>query len=153
MRQPIDVKVKQMTGVGRADDGRMPFYSVTELGRDLGVTARSIRFYEDKGLIAPRRAGRNRIYSPRDRGRIILILRGKQLGLTLHEIKDYLDLYEIDNTHAKQLRVLVREVRSRILRLEKQRVALNQTLAELRKVESQAKAALARLTKAERRAA
>jgi DNA-binding transcriptional MerR regulator len=153
MREPIDVKVKQMPRVGRADDGRMPFYSVTELGRDLGVTARSIRFYEDKGLIAPRRAGRNRIYSPRDRGRIILILRGKQLGLTLHEIKEYLDLYEIDNTHAKQLRVLVREVRSRILRLQKQRVALNQTLAELRKVESQAKAALARLAKAERRAA
>ena len=153
MRQPIDVKVKQMTRVGPADDGRMPFYSVTELGRDLGVTARSIRFYEDKGLIAPRRAGRNRIYSPQDRGRIILVLRGKQLGLTLHEIKEYLDLYEIDNTHAKQLRVLVREVRSRILRLEKQRVALNQTLAELRKVESQAKAALARLAKAERRAA
>jgi DNA-binding transcriptional MerR regulator len=153
MRQPIAVKVKQMTRVGRADDGRMPFYSVTELGRDLGVTARSIRFYEDKGLIAPRRAGRNRIYSPRDRGRIILILRGKQLGLTLHEIKEYLNLYEIDNTHARQLRVLVREVRSRILRLEKQRVALNQTLAELRKVESQAKAALARLAKAERRAA
>ena len=153
MRQPIDLKVKQMTRVGRADDGRMPFYSVTELGRDLGVTARSIRFYEDKGLIAPRRAGRNRIYSPRDRGRIILILRGKQLGLTLHEIKEYLDLYQIDNTHAKQLRVVVREVRSRILRLEKQRVALNQTLAELRKVESQATAALARVAKAERRAA
>ena len=153
MRQPIDLKVKQMTRVGRADDGRMPFYSVTELGRDLGVTARSIRFYEDKGLIAPRRAGRNRIYSPRDRGRIILILRGKQLGLTLHEIKEYLDLYQIDNTHAKRLRVVVREVRSRILRLQKQRVALNQTLAELRKVESQAKAALTRLAKAEPRAA
>jgi len=153
MRQPIDPKVKQMTRTGRGDDGRMPFYSVTELGRDLGITARSIRFYEDKGLIVPRRAGRNRIYSPRDRGRIVLILRGKQLGLTLHEIKEHLDLYEIDNTHAKQLRVVVREARSRILRLQKQRVALNQTLAELRKVESQAKAALARLAKAERRAA
>lgn len=153
MRQPIDVKVKQVTRAGRADDGRTPFYSVTELGRDLGVTARSIRFYEDKGLIAPHRAGRNRVYSPRDRARMILILRGKQLGFTLREIKEYLDLYEIDNGHAKQLTVLVREVRSRIVRLQKQRLALNQTLAELRKVESQASAALARMGKAGRGAA
>jgi len=84
---------------------------------------------------------------------MILILRGKQLGFTLREIKEYLDLYEIDNGHAKQLTVLVREVRSRIVRLQKQRLALNQTLAELRKVESQASAALARMGKAGRGAA
>ena len=59
------------------------FYSVTQLGLDLGVSARTIRFYEDKGLVSPRRAGNNRVYTTRDRARMILILRGKKLGFTL----------------------------------------------------------------------
>lgn len=121
------------------------FYSVTELGRDLGVSARTIRFYEDKGLIAPRRAGNNRVYTQRDRGRMILILRGKKLGFSLREIKDYLDLYDADPTHAKQLRLLLGAVGSRILQLEDQRTALEQALSELHEVEAQARAALAAL--------
>ncbi len=121
------------------------FYSVSELGKDLGVSARTIRLYEDKGLIAPCRAGNNRVYTPRDRSRMILILRGKRLGFTLREIKEYLDLYDVDPTHAKQLRLLLKSVHSRIARLEDQRVALEQTLTELREVESQAKAALVTL--------
>jgi DNA-binding transcriptional MerR regulator len=120
-------------------------YSVTELGKDLGVSARTIRLYEDKGLISPQRAGNNRVYTPRDRSRMILILRGKRLGFTLREIKDYLDLYDVDPTHAKQLRLLLQAVHARIGRLEEQRVALNQTLGELHEVESQARAALAKL--------
>lgn len=118
-------------------------YSVTELGLDLGVTARTIRFYEDKGLITPQRAGNNRVYTLRDRARMILILRGKKLGFTLREIKEYLDLYDADPTHAKQLRLLLGAVRSRILQLEDQRVALDQALAELHEVEAQARDALA----------
>ncbi len=121
------------------------FYSVTELGKDLGVSARTIRLYEDKGLISPQRAGNNRVYTPRDRSRMILILRGKRLGFTLREIKDYLDLYDVDPTHAKQLRLLLQAVHTRIGRLEEQRVALNQTLGELHEVESQARAALEKL--------
>ncbi|MDP9012480.1 MAG: MerR family DNA-binding transcriptional regulator [Pseudomonadota bacterium] len=120
-------------------------YSVTELGLDLGVTARTIRFYEDKGLIAPQRAGNNRVYTQRDRARMILILRGKKLGFTLREIKEYLDLYDADPTHAKQLRLLLGAVRSRILQLEDQRVALHQAIAELHEVEAQARDALATL--------
>jgi DNA-binding transcriptional MerR regulator len=127
-------------------------YSVTQLGRDLGVSARTIRFYEDKGLIAPRRVGNNRVYTARDRGRMILILRGKQLGFSLREIKEYLDLYDADPTHAKQMRLLLKAVRSRILQLEGQRVALDQTLAELREVQAQAQAALASLERGARRA-
>ncbi len=118
-------------------------YGVTELGRELGVSARTIRFYEDKGLIAPRRAGNHRIYTQRDRGRMILILRGKQLGFSLREIKDYLDLYDVDPTHQKQVRLLLEAVQSRIRRLEAQRIALDQTLAELCDIESQARTALA----------
>jgi len=135
-------------------DHQGQFYSVTQLGRDLGVTARTIRFYEDKGLISPRRAGNNRVYTLRDRGRMILILRGKKLGFTLREIKEYLDLYDADPTHAKQLRLLLTAVRSRIVQLEDQRVALEEALGELRDVEAQARDALGALERgAARRAA
>jgi DNA-binding transcriptional MerR regulator len=120
-------------------------YSVTELGKDLGVSARTIRFYEDKGLICPRRAGNNRVYGARDRARMILILRGKQLGFSLREIREYLDLYDVDPTHAKQTRLLLKAARCKILLLEKQRVALDQTLGELREVEAQAQCALSAL--------
>jgi DNA-binding transcriptional MerR regulator len=119
---------------------------VTQLGRELGVSARTIRFYEDKGLIAPQRAGNNRVYTLRDRARMILILRGKKLGFTLREIKEYLDLYDADPTRAKQLRLLLKAVRSRIEQLEDQRLALNEALAELVDVEAQACGALAKLT-------
>ena len=127
-----------------------PLYGVTELGRELGVTARALRFYEDKGLIAPRRAGKNRIYTQRDRARMILILRGKQLGFSLREIKEYLDLYDVDPTHRAQIRRLMEAVRRRRARLEAQRQALEQTLLELRDIEAQATAALARLERGTR---
>jgi DNA-binding transcriptional MerR regulator len=117
-------------------------FSVTQLGLDLGVSARTIRFYEAKGLIAPRRAGNNRVYTQRDRARMILILRGKKLGFSLRDIKEYLDLYDADPTHAKQLRLLIKAVRSRIGKLEEQRVALEEALKELSEVESQAQSAL-----------
>jgi DNA-binding transcriptional MerR regulator len=122
-------------------------YSVTQLGNDLGLTARTIRFYEAKGLIAPQRAGNNRVYTSRDRARMILILRGKKLGFTLREIKEYLDLYDADPTHAKQIRLLLKAVRSRIAQLEEQRVALHEALSELRTVEAEAQNALEPLHK------
>jgi DNA-binding transcriptional MerR regulator len=84
---------------------------------------------------------------------MILILRGKKLGFTLREIKEYLDLYDADPTHAKQLRLLLEAVRSRIGQLEDQRVALDEALGELREVESQAYDALGVLEKGARRAA
>lgn len=119
------------------------FYTVTQLSADLGVTPRAIRFYETKGLLAPRRAGSTRVYTHRDRARMILILRGKRLGFSLREIKDYLDLYEVDHTQREQLRMLLDLVRSRIARLEDQRAAVEDTLAELHDIEAQAEAALA----------
>ena len=128
------------------------FYSVTQLGTDLGVSARTIRFYEDKGLISPQRAGNNRVYTLRDRARMTLILRGKKLGFSLREIKEYLDLYDADPTHAKQLRLLLKAVSTRILQLEDQQIALTEALSELRDVESQAQTALATLENGSRRA-
>jgi len=110
-------------------------YSVTELARDLGVTARTIRFYEDQGLILPQRAGKARIYTHRDRARMILILRGKRLGFSLKDIKEFLDLYVVDTTQVEQLRLLVSKVRERIVRLEDQLHAVQTSLGELRDIE------------------
>ena len=90
------------------------FYTVTELGRELGLTPRAIRFYEDRGLIAPGRAGATRVYSQRDRARMILIRRGKRLGFSLAEIRDYLDLYDADLTQRAQLRHLRDAVTARL---------------------------------------
>jgi DNA-binding transcriptional MerR regulator len=83
---------------------------------------------------------------------MILILRGKKLGFTLREIREYLDLYNADPTQAKQLRLLLKAVRSRILQLEDQRVALDEALGELREVEAQAHHALSKLETGARRA-
>ncbi len=118
-------------------------YSVTELARDLGITPRTVRFYEDQGLISPQRAGNTRVYSHRDRARMILILRGKRLGFSLKDIKEFLDLYVVDTTKTEQMRVLLKKVKSRIALLEEQRQALELSLTELREVERQATEALA----------
>lgn len=117
-------------------------YSVTELARDLGVTPRTIRFYEDQGLISPQRAGNTRVYTHRDRARMILILRGKQLGFSLRDIKEYLDLYVVDATQTEQVLHLARKARERIDQLEAQLVAVKTTLSELREIERQALATL-----------
>jgi DNA-binding transcriptional MerR regulator len=121
-------------------------YSVTELARELGVTPRAIRFYEDKGLIAPQRAGTTRVYTHRDRGRMILILRGKKLGFSLREIKDFLDLYVVDTTLVEQLQLLLKSVHARIALLEDQRQAVEESLAELRNIERIALDSLAQRT-------
>ena len=123
------------------------FWTVGELARELGVTPRTIRFYEDRGLVLPGRAGTTRVYAPRDRARLILILRGKQLGFSLREIREYLDLYDADPAHAGQIRLLLDRIRARVAQLDSQRAALDETLAELRNIETQAAAALAALLK------
>ncbi len=118
------------------------FLTVTQLARELGITARTIRFYEDKGLISPQRAGSTRVYTGRDRARMILILRGKRLGFSLREIKEYLDLYDVDHTQAEQLRVLLGGVQKRLEDLREQRRALDTTLTELEEVQRMAQDAL-----------
>jgi DNA-binding transcriptional MerR regulator len=128
----------------RPRDGEA-MYSVTQLGNELGITARAIRFYEDKGLLSPARAGTTRVYTQRDRARMILILRGKRLGFSLKEIKEYLDLYDADPRQAAQNKVLLRGVQARIRLLEEQRQALDQTLDELREIERETVKALAEL--------
>ena len=128
-------------------------YTVTQLAQDLGLTPRALRFYEDKGLVAPRRAGTTRVYTHRDRARMILIMRGKRLGFSLAEIREYLDLYDADITQRTQLRHLLAAVTSRLEQLLQQREALEQSVAELTDIKAQAEAALAEHRAAETRAA
>jgi DNA-binding transcriptional MerR regulator len=118
-------------------------YSVSQLARQLGVTARTIRFYEDKQLIAPQRAGTTRVYTYRDRARLMLILRGKRLGFSLREIKEFLDLYDVDPAHHVQLRQLLAGVRKRMGKLREQRAAIEESLSELTEIERQCEAVLA----------
>lgn len=117
-------------------------YTVNQLAEELGVTPRTLRFYEDKGLLSPNRQGNNRVYDKRDRARMKLILRGKRLGFSLAEIAEYLDLYKIDGSGVEQLRVLLRRVRERRGVLERQREDLEATVAELADIEDQVMAAL-----------
>ena len=118
-------------------------FTVSQLARQLGVTARTIRFYEDKHLIAPQRAGTTRVYTHRDRARLMLILRGKRLGFSLREIKEFLDLYDVDPAHHVQLRQLLAGVRKRMGKLREQRSAIDESLKELSEIERQCEDVLA----------
>lgn len=97
-------------------------FTIRQLCREFGVTPRALRFYEDKGLLSPGRSGMNRVYSPRDRARLLLIQRGKRVGFSLAEIRDMLDLYDEDDIHATQMAASVTKFRKRIVELEAQRV-------------------------------
>ena len=118
-------------------------FTVNQLADELGVTPRAIRFYEVKGLLSPRRAGTTRVFDRRDRARLLLVLRGKRLGFSLAEIREFLDLYDADHTQHSQISLLLARVRQRIEELEQQHRDLKQTLGELRLVESEAAAAMA----------
>jgi DNA-binding transcriptional MerR regulator len=117
-------------------------YTVTELAKALGMTARAVRFYEDKGLITPPQAGTTRVYSARDRARMILILRGKRLGFSLSTIQEHLDLYDTGVTRHTQLRLLLAAVAWRREQLVAQRQAIDEALAELADITTQSEAAL-----------
>jgi DNA-binding transcriptional MerR regulator len=117
-------------------------YSIAELAREFAITARTIRFYEDEGLIKPRRQGLTRLYSAGDRTRLGWILRGKRLGFALAEIRELLDLYQVDRTGVQQLRELLRRSQLHITDLEKRRRDLDAHISEFKEVESQVSAEL-----------
>jgi DNA-binding transcriptional MerR regulator len=117
-------------------------YSIAELAREFGITARTIRFYEDEGLIKPRRQGLTRLYSAGDRTRLSWILRGKRLGFSLAEIRELLDLYQVDRTGVQQLRELLRRSRLHIDDLLRRRRDLDAQIQEFRDVESHVTAEL-----------
>lgn len=110
-------------------------YSIGQLAEEFGLTLRSLRFYEDEGLISPARVGQTRVYSHRDRARLKLICRGKRLGFSIGEIKDFLDLYDTDEAQVEQMTFLLKGARNRIVHLEQQLRDVQQTLKELREID------------------
>ena len=106
-------------------------YSIGELAAEFDVTPRAIRFYEAEGLLAPRRAGQRRIYTPRERTRLKLTLRGKRLGLTLSEIRDLIDMYEPGRDERPQLERFLTVLETHKSALERQREDIAAQLAEI----------------------
>jgi DNA-binding transcriptional MerR regulator len=127
-------------------EGGEELHGIQAVADSLGVTPRTLRFYEDRGLIEPRRVGTARIYTKRETARMQLILRGKRLGFSLREIQEFLDLYDADPQHLEQMRALATRCRERIGELEAQKAALEQTVEELATIEREA---LARVQGAE----
>lgn len=120
-----------MTVMKNMSETDSEFYTVPELASELGITPRAIRFYETKGLLSPQRAGNTRIYTKKDRARLVLILRGKRLGFSLADIREFLDLYEVDTSQVSQIKLLMSKVKTRMEDLEEQRRELNVVLGEL----------------------
>lgn len=117
-------------------------YSISELSDEFGITPRAIRFYEDKGLLSPRRVGSRRAYDYRDRARLSLVLRFSALGLRLDETKEFLDLYDVDATRITQLKMGFQGICERINELETQISALQDNLNKLHDLKSEAVAKL-----------
>jgi DNA-binding transcriptional MerR regulator len=105
--------------------------TITDLAQEFDITPRAIRFYEDVGLLTPSRAGRNRVYSQRDRTRLKLTLRGKRLGLSLHEIKQLVDMYDSASDTVPQLQAFLQVLAAHRQLLEQQREDIEITLAEI----------------------
>ncbi len=117
-------------------------YTISELAREFGVTTRTIRFYEEKGLISPRREGQRRLYSGADRVRIKLILRGKRIGMTLQESAEVIDLYDPEHNNAEQLHSLISNVQARRQKLLQQKQDIDDMLAGLDEVQQLCERAL-----------
>ena len=110
--------------------------TISELAKEFDVTTRTIRFYEEKGLITPLRDGHKRVYTPADRVRIKLILRGKRIGMTLQESVELIDLYEPQNNNSAQLQRLLDRIDERRATLRQQQQDIEDMLRGLDEVQS-----------------
>ncbi len=119
-------------------------FAISDLAREFGITPRTIRFWEDQGLLAPQREGRNRVFTRRDRARLKMALRGKRLGLSLAEIKDLIGMYESAQDETPQLLECLRVIARRRAALEQQREDIEAMLAEIANFEALCRDELAR---------
>jgi len=117
-------------------------YSISDLSKEFDITTRSIRFYEDQGLISPTRKGQTRIYNQRDKVRLKLILRGKRLGFSLAETGRLFELYDVDKTSAKQLNSIMELIHNKKSDLKQQLEDINAVLIELNDLENNCKQTL-----------
>jgi DNA-binding transcriptional MerR regulator len=116
-------------------------YSIRELSQEFDVTTRTLRFYEEKGLLSPSRSGQNRAYSAADRARLILILRGKTLGLSLTQSADLIAMYDPASNNKKQLETLIEKIQSRRHQLQTQKQELERMIIDLEAWEERSRAA------------
>jgi len=127
------------------DETTNDLFGITELCREFGISLRAIRFYEDKGLLHPRRVNGTRVYTRRDRARLALILRAKAIGSSLAEIKHYLDLYGSHGEgRVQQMRYVLQRTDQAIAELEERRAHIDATLAELRVINESVRKGLER---------
>ncbi len=143
LRAPVGSPSAQEIVASHRDDAAAELFGISQLCAEFGITPRAIRFYEDKGLLAPRRVGGTRVYTRRDRARLALILRSKAIGASLEEIKHYLDLYGARGEgRVQQLRYVLRRTDEAIHELEMKRAHIDATLAELRVINAEVRAQL-----------
>lgn len=121
------------------------FYTITELTREFGVSTRTIRFYEDEGLIQPIRRGRTRLFKPSDRRLLMLIMRGKRLGFSIAEIREIISMYKEPPGESGQLKLLIQRVVEKRDQLLQKRTDIDETIAELDQVEEQCLGRMAEL--------
>ncbi len=118
-----------------ASNHRRETFTITDLADEFALTTRAIRFYEDQGLLSPERRGTRRIYTPRERVRLKLILRGKRLGMSLADISGILDLYDVDHNERPQLMKFLEVLAARRVLLEQQREDIDVVLEEISTIE------------------
>lgn len=121
-----------------------PTYSISDLARELDITTRTIRFYEEQGMLSPERRGLERIYSARDKVTLKLILRGKRIGFSLAECRDLIGLYDPSGDNQKQLTTMLTKIAERRAQLDQQLLDIQQMQLELDTAEERCKAALGR---------
>jgi DNA-binding transcriptional MerR regulator len=118
-------------------------FTIRDLVKECDVTARTLRFYEEKGLLSPRRQGQDRLYSRRDRARLKYVLMGKRVGFSLDEVREMLDLYDIGDGQTAQLTAALTKFRERIARLEQQKTEIAHVIDELRRASETVESMLA----------
>ncbi|MBL8579989.1 MAG: MerR family DNA-binding transcriptional regulator [Mesorhizobium sp.] len=112
-------------------DGQEDYTRIGDMAKMFSVTLRTLRFYEDKGLLSPKRDGSTRLYTRRDKARLKLILLGRKVGFSLRDVKQMMDLYDPNGTNIKQLRLTMDKSERQLARLQKQRVAIDEAMSEL----------------------